>query len=45
VGAVFSLVGQQVQQAFEYEPGRSVEDPLPLISFRENEWTEVGEGK
>ncbi|MGA2111937.1 MAG: 4Fe-4S dicluster domain-containing protein [Anaerolineales bacterium] len=45
VGAVFSLVGKQVQEAFEYEPGRSLEEPLPLITFRENEWTEVGEGK
>jgi formate dehydrogenase subunit beta len=43
VGRVFRAVGQQVQQTFEYEPGRSVDDPLPLITFREDEWTEVGE--
>jgi formate dehydrogenase subunit beta len=43
VGRVFRAVGQQVQQAFEYEPGRSVEDPLPLITFREDEWLDVGE--
>jgi formate dehydrogenase subunit beta len=45
VGAVFSAVADQVQGAFQYEPGRSLEESLPLISFRENEWTEVGEGK
>jgi hypothetical protein len=32
-----------VQEVFEYEPGRSVDEPLPLITFQEDEWTEVGE--
>jgi len=45
VGAIFSAVGEQVQAAFEYVPGRSVEEPLPLITFQANEWTEVGEGR
>jgi formate dehydrogenase subunit beta len=43
VGRVFRAIGQQVQATFEYVPGRSVEEPLPLITFREDEWTEVGE--
>ncbi|HET90050.1 MAG TPA: formate dehydrogenase [Chloroflexi bacterium] len=43
VGLVFRAIGQQVQEVFEYVPGRSVEDPLPLITFREDEWMEVGE--
>jgi formate dehydrogenase subunit beta len=43
VGRVFRAIGQQVQQVFEYEPGRSVEEPLPLITFREDEWMEMGE--
>ena len=43
VGRVFRAIGQEVQAVFEYEPGRSVEDPLPLVTFREEEWTEVGE--
>ncbi len=43
VGRVFRAVGQQVQAVFEYVPGRSVEEPLPLITFREDEWTQVGE--
>ncbi len=45
VGAIFSAVGEQVQAAFAYQPGRSLEDPLPLITFQANEWTEVGEAK
>jgi formate dehydrogenase subunit beta len=43
VGRVFRAIGQEVQEAFDYEPGRSVEDSLPLVTFREDEWMEVGE--
>jgi formate dehydrogenase subunit beta len=43
VAQVFRAVGQQVQDVFEYVPGRSVEEPLPLVTFREDEWMEVGE--
>ncbi|MDY6875863.1 MAG: 4Fe-4S dicluster domain-containing protein [Chloroflexota bacterium] len=43
VGLVFRTVGQQVQAVFDYVPGHSVEEPLPLVTFREDEWMEVGE--
>jgi formate dehydrogenase subunit beta len=43
VGQVFRAVGQQVQDVFEYAPGRSVEESLPLVTFREDEWMKVGE--
>ena len=43
VGRVFRAIGQRVQETFEYEPGRDVEEPLPLVTFREDEWMEVGE--
>ncbi len=43
VGQVFRAVGMDLQATFEYEPGKSVDDPLPLITFREDEWSEVGE--
>lgn len=45
VGAIFSAVGERVQAAFSYEPGRDPQEPLPLVTFRENEWTEVGEAR
>lgn len=45
VGTIFSAVGGQVQQAFEYVPGRDVNEALPLITFHPNEWTEIGEEK
>jgi formate dehydrogenase subunit beta len=43
VGRVFRTIGQQVQTAFGYEPGHGIDDPLPLVTFHENEWMEVGE--
>jgi formate dehydrogenase subunit beta len=43
VGQVFRAIGQELQKTFDYVPGRSVEEPLPLVTFREDEWMEVGE--
>jgi formate dehydrogenase subunit beta len=42
VGLVFRAVAQRLQQAFEYLPGRDVEEPLPLVTFKADEWNEVG---
>jgi len=44
VGQVFRAIGQQVQETFDYVPGRSVEEPLPMVTFHEDEWMEMGEG-
>jgi formate dehydrogenase subunit beta len=43
VGVVFRAIGQETQQVFDYEPGHDVEEPLPLITFHEDEWMDVGE--
>jgi formate dehydrogenase subunit beta len=43
VGMVFRAVGQRLQQTFEYLPGRNISEPLPLVTFKADEWTEVGE--
>jgi formate dehydrogenase subunit beta len=43
VGMVFRAIGQRLQQTFDYAPGRSVDEPLPLITFKADEWSEVGE--
>jgi formate dehydrogenase subunit beta len=43
VGSVFRAIGQETQEVFDYEPGRDVEEPLPLITFEEEEWMDVGE--
>jgi formate dehydrogenase subunit beta len=43
VGAVFRAIGRHLQEVFGYEPGRDADEPLPLITFREDEWMDVGE--
>jgi formate dehydrogenase (coenzyme F420) beta subunit len=43
VGMVFRAIGQRLQQTFDYAPGRSVDETLPLITFKADEWSEVGE--
>jgi formate dehydrogenase subunit beta len=43
VGVVFRAIGQETQAVFDYAPGRDVEEPLPLVTFREDEWMEIGE--
>ena len=45
VGAIFSAVAERVQAAFDYVPGKDLAEPLPLIAFQANEWTEIGEAK
>ncbi len=40
---IFRMVGEQVQKAFDYVPGRSLEEEPPLSTFREDELCEVGE--
>jgi formate dehydrogenase subunit beta len=37
VGEIFRTVGQKVQAMFDYVPGRSLDEPLPLATFKENE--------
>ena len=34
---LFAAAARSVQAAFDYEAGRSLEEPLPLATFRENE--------
>ena len=43
VGAVFRAIGQRVQGVFNYLPGRDLDEKPPLITFKADEWTEVGE--
>lgn len=43
VSSMFRLVGLRVQKIFDYVPGRSLEEELPLATFKEDELQEVGE--
>lgn len=40
---IFKTVGHNVQQIFKYVPGRDLEEPLPLTTFKEDELQGVGE--
>lgn len=42
VFSIFRLVGDRVQGVFEYVPGRSTDEEMPLTTFREDELQEVG---
>jgi len=42
VANIFRLVGSRVQSLFDYIPGRSVEEELPLATFKEEELQNVG---
>jgi len=42
VFSIFRMVGDKVQEVFEYVPGRSLDEEMPLSTFREDELQEVG---
>ncbi len=39
---IFRLTGDKVQASLNYVPGRSLEDELPVSTFREDELSEIG---
>ena len=43
VSGLFALASSDVQAAFDYLPGASLEEPRPLTTFREDEFPEEGE--
>jgi formate dehydrogenase subunit beta len=43
VALIFRAVGQETQAIFDYHPGRSLEEEVPVSTFREDELTELGE--
>jgi formate dehydrogenase subunit beta len=43
VALIFRAVGQETQAIFDYHPGQSLEEEVPVAVFREDELTELGE--
>ncbi len=41
VAQIFSMVGDRAQEVFNYIPGKSTEEPLPLKVYEEDEFNEV----
>lgn len=42
VGTLFTAVGERAQALFNYLPGRALEEPPPVATFREDEFVELG---
>jgi formate dehydrogenase subunit beta len=42
VATIFRTVGEKTRSIFDYTPGLNLEDEVPLITFREDELTELG---
>ena len=43
LATLFKKVSQNAQKEFDYVSGRSLDEPLPLVTFRESEFLKVGE--
>jgi len=43
LATLFKKVSQNAQKEFDYVSGRSLDEPLPLATFRESEFLKVGE--
>ncbi|RKX71067.1 hypothetical protein DRP53_02765 [candidate division WOR-3 bacterium] len=37
VGEIFSLIGAETQKMFDYQPGRDPTEPIPVLTYREDE--------
>ena len=40
---IFKKVGESIQQMFEYIPGKNIEEDIPLVSYKQEEFPEVEE--
>ena len=43
IATIFKKVGESVQKMFNYVPGKDVEEKIPLITFKQEEFLEVEE--
>jgi len=43
VATLFSTVGDALEKVFEYVPGRSLDEPVPEGTYKEQEFVEIGE--
>ncbi len=43
VSTIFMKIGEETRKIFDYLPGRDVEEKIPVMIFKEDELTELGE--
>ena len=41
VAQIFNLVADKNQNLFDYIPGKNIEEPLPLVDYKEDELQEI----
>jgi len=41
ISVIFKKIGESVQKMFDYIPGKNIEEDIPLITFKEEEFAEV----
>ena len=41
VSQIFSMIADETQKLFDYIPGRSLDEPVPLVVYKEEELHEV----
>lgn len=39
---LFLIISDKLQQLFDYKPGRSITEQLPIVTFKEDEFKEIG---
>ncbi len=42
IAQVFKTIGAEIQQLFGYEPGKRLDEPMPLVTFRTDEFQDIG---
>ena len=40
IAQIFNLVADKTQQVLDYKPGRNIEEPLPTVTYKEEELQE-----
>jgi len=43
LSVIFKKVGESVQEMFEYTPGKDAEEEVPLVTFKQEEFSEIEE--
>jgi hypothetical protein len=40
---IITPIGENAQREFKYTPGKDIEEKMPMVIYKENEYQEVGE--
>jgi formate dehydrogenase subunit beta len=41
VAGIFKKVGESVQKMFEYVPGKDIDEDIPLVAYKKEEFSDV----